>query len=121
MKEFERLSAIKPSKNIKFNLDRPLKNNLKRAIADRSLINKIRDCAAEFKRDGASNTWSTFKIDGVVDATMNDETAAVVLSQLDSKKYFFRIKFIIRAETGDWIIRDKLTPILSDKKTIVNC
>jgi hypothetical protein len=52
---------------------------------------------------------------------MNDETAAVVLSQLDSKKYFFRIKFIIRAETGDWIIRDKLTPILSDKKTIVNC
>ena len=118
MKEFERLSAIKPSKNVKFNLDRPLKNAIKKAITDRSLINKIRDCVDEFKRDGASHSWSTFRIDGVVDATMNDETAAMILSQLGSKKYFFRVKFIIHVESGDWIIRDKLVPILKDKKTV---
>ena len=36
MEEFERLSAIKPYKNVKFNLDRTLKMN-KQAITDREL------------------------------------------------------------------------------------
>ena len=62
----------------------------KRAINDFSLIKTIRDSAAEFKHDGASHSWSTFRIDGVVDATMNDENAATIISPLDSKKYFFR-------------------------------
>jgi len=39
--EFKRLSAIKPYKNVKFNLDRTLKDVPKREINDRSLINNI--------------------------------------------------------------------------------
>ena len=54
--EFERLSAIKTFKNVKFNFDRVLKDVPKQAINDRSLINKIRDCINEFKRDGASHS-----------------------------------------------------------------
>ena len=88
--EFKRLSAIKPYKNVKFNLDRTLKDVPKKKINDRSLMNTIRNCVNEFKRDGASHTWSTFRIDGVVDATMNDEKASVILLQLDDKKYFFQ-------------------------------
>ena len=117
--EFERLSAIKPYKSVKFNLDRAIEDVPKKKINDRALINKIRDCINEFKRDGASHSWSTFRIDGVVDATMNDSNAELLLSQLGSKKYFFRVKFIIRVEDGDWIIRDKFEPILKDKKTVV--
>ena len=83
MEEFERLSAIKPHKNVKFNLDRTLKIN-KQAINDIALIKKIQECAVEFKRDGASHSWSTFRIDGIVDATMNDQ-----ISQLGSQKHFF--------------------------------
>ena len=48
-------------------------------------MNTMRDCINEFKRDGASHTWSTFRIDGVVDATTNNEKAAVILLQLDDK------------------------------------
>ena len=114
---FERLSAIKPYKSVQFNLDRTLKVP-KRVISDRALIKKIKECAVEFKRDGASHSWSTFRIDGVVDATMNDSNAALMLSQLGNKKYFFRVKFIIRVEDSDWIIRDKFEPILKDKKTV---
>ena len=84
--EFERLSAIKPWKNVKFNLDRVLKDVPKAIINDTSLINKIRDCVNEFKRDGASHSWSTFRIDVNVDATMNDENAAVIISQFDGRK-----------------------------------
>ena len=87
--EFKRLSAFKPYKNIKFNLDRTLKDVPKKEIKDRSLMNTMRDCVNEFKRDGASHSWSTFRIDGVVDATLNDENAATIISQLDSKKYLF--------------------------------
>ena len=87
MEEFERLSAIKPYKNVKFNLDRTLKMN-KQAITDRALIQKIQECAVEFKRDGGSHSWFTFRIDGIVDATMNDQNASIMLSQLGSKKYF---------------------------------
>jgi hypothetical protein len=50
---------------------------------------------------------------------MNDESASVIISQLDDEKYFFRVKFIIRLESGDWIIRDKFEPIMKDKKTVV--
>ena len=89
MAEFERLSAIKPWKNVKFNLDRVLKDVSKRVINDRSLINKIRDCVNEFKCDEASRSWSTFRIDGGVDATLNDENAATIISQLNGKMYFF--------------------------------
>ena len=102
--EFERLSTIKHYKNVKFNLDRVLKAAPRRAINDRSLINKIRDSAVEFKRDEASHSWSTFRIDGVVDSTMHDESAAVIISQLDSKTYFFRVNFIVRVESTGWII-----------------
>ena len=77
--EFERLSAIKPFKNVKFNLDRTLENVPKRAITDRALKNKIRDCINEFKHDGASHSWSTFRIDAIVDATMNDSNAVMML------------------------------------------
>ena len=79
MEEFERLSAIKPWKNVKFNFDRVSVNAPKALINDRTLISKIRDSANEFKRDGASYSWSTFRIDGVVDATMNDENAALII------------------------------------------
>ena len=119
MAEFERLAAIKRYKNVKFNLDRTLKDVPKRAVTDKALLNKIRECAAEFKHDGASHTWSTFRIDGIVDATMNDENAATMLSQLGSSKYFFRVKFIVRMESGNWIIRDKFEPIRSGSKTVV--
>ena len=81
-RDYQQLSPTK----IKFNLDRTLKDVPKWAINDFSLIKTIRDCAAEFKHDGASHSWSTFRIDGVVDATMNDENAATIISQLDSKK-----------------------------------
>ena len=77
--EFKRLSAIKPYKNIKFNLDRTLKDVPKKKINDNSLMNTIRNCVNEFKRDGASHSWSTFRIDGVVDATMNDENATTII------------------------------------------
>lgn len=117
--EFERLSAIKPWKNIKFNLDRTLENVPKENVDNRSLLKKIRDCVNEFKQDGASHTWSTFRINGIIDATMNDEKAAMILSQLDSKRYFFRLKFIVNLESGDWVIRDKLNPILKDRKTVI--
>ena len=66
----------------------PSKLNLKKEINDRSLINKMRECVNEFKRDGALHSWSTFRIDGVVDATMDDENAETIISQLDGKKYF---------------------------------
>ena len=117
--EFKRLAEIEGYKNVKFNLDRTLKDVPKRAINDRTLLNKIREGAIEFKRDGASHSWSTFRIDGLIDATMNDKNAAMMLSQLGSKKHFFRVKFIVRTESGDWIIRDKFEPILKDKKTVV--
>ena len=118
MEEFERLSAIKPWKNVKFNLDRVSLNVPKALINDINPISKIRDILNESKRDGASHSWSTFRIDGAVDATMNDENAAVIISQLDAKKYFFRVKFIVPVESGDWIIRDKFEPILKDNKTV---
>ena len=95
------LSAIEPYTSVKFNLDRTIKDTPKRKIGDRSLLNTIRACVNEFKRDGASHSWSTFRIDGVVDNTMNDESASVIISQLDDEKYFFRVKFIIRLESGD--------------------
>ena len=120
MAEFERLSAIKPWKNVKFNIDRVSKDVPKALIDDRNLINRIRDGVNEFKHDVASHSWSTFRIDGIVDASMKDKNAAVILSHLESKKHFFRIKFIIRVEeSGDWIIRDKFEPILKDKKTVI--
>ena len=53
--EFKRLSAIKPYKNIKFNLDRTLKDVPKKKINDNSLMNTICNCVNEFKRDGASH------------------------------------------------------------------
>ena len=83
------LSAIKPWKNVKFNINKNLKDVPKKEIKDRSLLmNTMRDCVNEFKRDGASHSWSTFRIDGVVDTTMHDENAAMIISQLDSEKYF---------------------------------
>ena len=118
MEEIERLAAIKPVTNTRFNLDRVFKDVSKRSINDHALRSRIRDCVIEFKRDGASHSWSTFRIDGVVDATMNDERAEAMLSHLGNKQYFFRVKFIIRAESGNWIIRDKFEPIRSGKKVI---
>jgi len=117
--ELKRLSAIKPYKNIKFNLDRTLKDVPKRKIKDRRLMNTIHNYVNEFKRDRASHIWSTFRIDGIVDATMNDEKAATIILQLDSKKYFFRVKLIVRFGSGKWIIREKFEPILKDKKRVV--
>ena len=117
--EFKRLSAIKPRKNIKFNLDRTLEGVQKSRIGNRELIRKIKECADEFKQDGASHTWSTFRIDGVVDATMNNETGALILSQLGNKRYFVRVKFIINLESGEWIIRDKLEPILKNREPVI--
>ena len=87
--EFERLSAIKPYKSVKFNLDRTLEDVPKEKINDRALINKIRDCINEFKHDGASHSWSTFRIDGVVDATMNDENAALIVITTWQQKVLF--------------------------------
>ena len=87
MKEFERLSKITPSKNTKFNHD-SVSDKPTNLIGDRIMISKIRDCFNEFKRDGASHSWSTFRIDGVVDATMNNKNAAVIISHLEKKKYF---------------------------------
>ena len=57
MEEFERLSVIKPWKNVKFNLDRVSVNAPKALINDITLITKLRDSANEFKRDGASQSW----------------------------------------------------------------
>ena len=85
MEEFERLSAIKPWKSVKFNLE----DVPKALIDDRNLINRIRDDVNEFKHYGASHSWSIFQIHGIVDATMSDENAAVIISHLDAKKYFF--------------------------------
>ena len=59
--EFKRLSAIQPYTNIKFNLNKTLKDVPKREIKDRSLMmNKMRNCINEFKHDSASHSWSTF-------------------------------------------------------------
>ena len=102
--EFERLSKIKPWKNVKFNLDR-IANILKEFIVDREIRDKIQEGIEEFRHDGASHIWTTFKIDEGdiydIDATMNDETAARILPHIGSKNYFFfRIKCIIQADNG---------------------
>ena len=77
MEEFERLKAIKPRKNVKFNLDRIAKTP-KEFIVDKEIHDKLRDGIDDFRRDGASHIWTTFKIDEGdvydIDATMNDET-----------------------------------------------
>ena len=59
MKEFKRLSKITPRKKVKFNLDRTLKLP-KWLVTNKELLNKIKECIEEFKRDEASHAWSTF-------------------------------------------------------------
>ena len=103
-KELGRLSKLKPWKNVKFNLDR-IANIPREFITDREINNIIRKGIEGFRRDGASHSWTTFKIDEGdiydIDATMNDETAARILPHIGSKNYFFfRIKCIIQADNG---------------------
>ena len=50
---------------------------------------------------------------------MNDETGALILSQIGNKRYFVRIKFIVNLESGEWIIRDKLDPILKNREPVI--
>ena len=99
--EFERLSKIKPWKNVQFNLDR-IANTPREFITNKEIYNKIKEGIEEFRIDGASHIWTTFKIDEGdiydIDATMNDKTAAIILSHIGNKTYFFRLKFIMQVK-----------------------
>lgn len=123
---FERLSTIKPVSGSRFDLDRLTADPRRRELAE--LIDVIKDAKEEFRRDGAAHTWSTYKIirgngDRIIDATMNDTIARNIIGYLDHRRYFVQIKFIVGVvdENGDetWIIRDKLDPVLADRKTVL--
>ena len=91
--ELEKLSAIKPWKNVKFNLDR-ISKTPKEFIVDKEIHDKLRDGINELRHDGASHIWTTFKIDEGdvydIDATMNDETASLILSHIGKKNLLFQ-------------------------------
>ena len=80
------------------------------------MINKMNNDMNELERNGASKYWSTFRVDSCVDTTMSDKRAADVIAQLQHRKYIFRVKFIILAETQNWINRDKHDNSLNNKK-----
>ena len=70
----------------------------------RKLINKA---IREFYCDGASHTWTTYRVMNgngrIVDATMDDDRASIIFSLIGDSSYIIRAKYITAVEVKKYV------------------